>query len=130
MVISRDDHPTHLVSRELVYFPVVMDKDTGMDDTTGVSTSLSGEISLGEKKFWKSDIGDCDNSGDGSKIAGRAIITWGGEIALYACMASIYGSSCKGEKINMSKRYLVKSFEESGEVFPCEAGKYSGETGV
>nr|GEV24816.1 hypothetical protein [Tanacetum cinerariifolium] len=88
------------------------DEDTGMDDSTGVSTSLGGEISLKEKKFRESDIGDCDNTRDGSKTAGRVIITWGNEIALYACMASIYGSSCKGKKISMSKRYLVKSFEE------------------
>nr|GEV77262.1 hypothetical protein [Tanacetum cinerariifolium] len=71
----------------------------------------------------ESDIGDCDNTGDGSKTAGKAIITWGGEIALCACMASIYGSSCKGEKISMSKRYLVKSFEELGELFLGIVGK-------
>nr|GFC84144.1 hypothetical protein [Tanacetum cinerariifolium] len=87
------------------------------------SMSLGGEISLGEKKFRESDIGDCDNIRDGSKIVGRAIINWGGEIALYACMASIYGSSCKGEKISMSKRYLLKLFEESGEMLPGEAEK-------
>nr|GEY77780.1 hypothetical protein [Tanacetum cinerariifolium] len=99
------------------------DGDTGMDDSIGVSTSLGGEISSGEKKFQESDIGDCDNTGDRSKTAGRAIITWGGEIALYACMAFIYGSSCKGEKISMSKRYLVKLFEETGEMLPGKAGK-------
>nr|GEV55384.1 hypothetical protein [Tanacetum cinerariifolium] len=123
MVISRDDHPTHLVSHELVYFPVVVDGDTRMDDSTGVSMSLGGEISSGEKKFQESDIGDCDNTGDGSKTTGRAIITWGGEIALYACMAFIYESSCKGEKISMSKRNLVKSFEEFGELFLGIVGK-------
>nr|GFA02576.1 hypothetical protein [Tanacetum cinerariifolium] len=84
---------------------------TDEDGDTKVSVSL-GEISSKGKKSWESDIGDCDHTRDGGKTAGRAIITWGGEIALYACMASIYGSSCKGEKISMSKRYLVKSFEE------------------
>nr|GEZ71219.1 hypothetical protein [Tanacetum cinerariifolium] len=44
-------------------------------------------------------------------------------VASYVCMASIYGSSCKDEKTSVAKRYLVKSFEESGEVFPGEAGK-------
>nr|GEV44506.1 hypothetical protein [Tanacetum cinerariifolium] len=71
----------------------------------------------------ESDIGDSDNTGDGGKTAGRAIITLDGKIALYACMASIYGSSCKGEKISMSKRYLVKSFKELGELFLDIVGK-------
>nr|GEV43621.1 reverse transcriptase domain-containing protein [Tanacetum cinerariifolium] len=69
-------------------------RDTRMDYSTRVSMSL-GEIYLEGKKSWESDIGDCDNTGDGSKTVGRAILTWGGEITLYACMASIYGSSCK-----------------------------------
>nr|GFA78871.1 hypothetical protein [Tanacetum cinerariifolium] len=125
----RDRHGNNEMS-DLIGGLDTKDEDIGMDDSTEVSTSLGGEISLGEKKFRESDIGDCDNTGDGSKIAGRAIITWGGEIALYACMDFIYGSSCKGENISMSKRYLVKSFKESGEVFRCEAGKYSGETKV
>nr|GEV21094.1 hypothetical protein [Tanacetum cinerariifolium] len=78
---------------------------------TEVLVSL-GEISLEGKKSWESDIGDCNNTGDGGKTDGRAIITWGGEITLYAFMASIYESSCKSEKINISKRYLVKSLRE------------------
>nr|GEY41773.1 hypothetical protein [Tanacetum cinerariifolium] len=44
-------------------------------------------------------------------------------VASYACMNSIYGSSCKREKTSVAKRYLVKSFEESGEVFLGEGGK-------
>nr|GEY51228.1 hypothetical protein [Tanacetum cinerariifolium] len=95
---------------------------TDEDGDTEVSVSL-GEISSEGKKSWESDIGDCDNTGDGGKTTGRAIITWGGEIALYACMASIYGSSCNGEKISMSKRYLVKSFEEVGELLLGIVGK-------
>nr|GFB82443.1 hypothetical protein [Tanacetum cinerariifolium] len=87
------------------------------------NTRDGGEISLEEKKSWESDIGDCDNTRDGGKTAGRAIISLGGNIALYACMASIYGSSCKGEKNSMSKRYLVKSFEELGELFLGIVGK-------
>nr|GFA69837.1 hypothetical protein [Tanacetum cinerariifolium] len=71
--------------------PTDEDGDTGIDDSTGVLTSLGGEISSGEKKFQESDIGDCYNTGDGSKTAGREIITWGGERALYACTTSIYG---------------------------------------
>nr|GEZ49141.1 hypothetical protein [Tanacetum cinerariifolium] len=55
--------------------PTDENEDTGMDDSTGVSTSLGGEISSREKKFQESDIGDCNNIGDGSKTDGRAIIT-------------------------------------------------------
>nr|GEX11133.1 hypothetical protein [Tanacetum cinerariifolium] len=88
MIISKDEYLTHLSSGDIV--DLIGDEDpTDEDGDTEVSVSL----------------------------AGRAIITWGGEIALYTCMASIYGSSCKGEKISMSKRYLVKSFEELGELF-------------
>nr|GEV43228.1 hypothetical protein [Tanacetum cinerariifolium] len=96
---------------------LIGDEDpTDEDGDTEVSVSL-GEISLEGKKSWDSNISDSYNTGDGGKTAGIAIITWGGEIALYACMASIYRSSCKDEKISMSKRYLVKSFEELGELF-------------
>ncbi|GJU14120.1 hypothetical protein Tco_1136516 [Tanacetum coccineum] len=55
------------------------DGDTGMGDSTGVSVSLGGEISSGGKKSRESNI--C-----GGTIAGRAIITWGGGMASYACM--------------------------------------------
>nr|GEV01118.1 uncharacterized mitochondrial protein AtMg00810-like [Tanacetum cinerariifolium] len=91
---------------------LISDEDpTDEDGDTEVLVSL-GEISSKRKKSCESDIGDCDNTGDGGKTAGRAIITWGGEIALYACKASIYGSACKGKKISMSKRYSVKSLRE------------------
>nr|GEX59476.1 hypothetical protein [Tanacetum cinerariifolium] len=93
--------------------------ETSMEDAEGClwCRGLYGakrkDVAIFRTKKWivvlESDIGDCNNTGDGGKTAGRAIITWGGEIALYACMASIYGSSCKGEKISMSKIYLVKS---------------------
>nr|GFA30623.1 hypothetical protein [Tanacetum cinerariifolium] len=116
MIISRDKH-FNKDSLVVDIVDLVGDEDpTDEDGDTEVSVSL-GEISLEGKKSWESNIGDSDNTGDGGKTAGRAIITWGGEIALYACMASIYGSSCKGEKISMSKIYLVKSFEELGELF-------------
>nr|GEZ09660.1 hypothetical protein [Tanacetum cinerariifolium] len=88
-----------------------------MSDSTGVSVSL-GEIFLEGNKSWESNIGESDNTGDGGKIAGRAITTWGGRMVSYACMSSIFESSCKSEKTSMFKRYLVKSFEESGEMFP------------
>ncbi|GKG62277.1 hypothetical protein Tco_0632181, partial [Tanacetum coccineum] len=77
-----------------------------------------GEISSGGKKYRESNVGDSDNTGAGGKTAGRAIIAWDGEIVLCSCMASIYGSLCKGEKTSVSKRYLVKSSEEPGEMFP------------
>nr|GFD25705.1 hypothetical protein [Tanacetum cinerariifolium] len=53
------------------------DEGTGMGDSTGVSVSL-GEISLEGNKSWESNISESDNTGDGGKIAGRAITTWGG----------------------------------------------------
>nr|GEY44105.1 putative reverse transcriptase domain-containing protein [Tanacetum cinerariifolium] len=71
----------------------------------------------------ESNIGESENTGDGGKIAGRAITTWSGGMVSYACMTSIFESSCKGKKTSMSKRYLVKSFEESGEMLPGEAEK-------
>ncbi|GJS46018.1 hypothetical protein Tco_0596139 [Tanacetum coccineum] len=60
---------------------------TGDEDPTdkvgdiGVSVSLGDEIFLEGKKSQESNIGDSDNTGDGGKTAGRAIITWGGGIA-------------------------------------------------
>ncbi|GJS22571.1 hypothetical protein Tco_0451203 [Tanacetum coccineum] len=74
-------------------------------------------------------IGDSGNTGDGGKIVGGAIGAYGRGIgnlllvALYACMTFIYGSSWKGEMASKAKRYLDKSSEGSGEVFPNEAGK-------
>nr|GEV28569.1 hypothetical protein [Tanacetum cinerariifolium] len=76
--------------------PFDEDRGTGIGDSTGVLVSL-GEISLEGNKSWESNICDSDNTGDGGKIA--------------------------GEKTSMSKRYLVKLFEESGETFPGEAEK-------
>nr|GEZ88419.1 hypothetical protein [Tanacetum cinerariifolium] len=95
-------------------------------DLIGVLVSLGGEISSGGRKPWESNS---DNTG--GITFGEAIGAYSGGIfnslvASYACMTSIYRLSCKGEKTSMAKRYLVKSFEESGEVFPGVAGKYSG----
>nr|GEY90901.1 hypothetical protein [Tanacetum cinerariifolium] len=87
-----------------------------------IEVSLS-EISLEGNKSWESNIGDSDNTRDEGKIAGRAITTWGGGMISYACMTSIFESSCKGKKTSISKRYLVKLFEESGEMLPSEAEK-------
>nr|GEW98602.1 reverse transcriptase domain-containing protein [Tanacetum cinerariifolium] len=54
---------------------LIGDEDpTDEDGDAEVLVSL-GEISSEEKKSWKSDIGDCDNTRDGGKTAGRAIIT-------------------------------------------------------
>nr|GEY76522.1 hypothetical protein [Tanacetum cinerariifolium]GEY77954.1 hypothetical protein [Tanacetum cinerariifolium] len=76
MIISKDEHLTHSVPRELVYFPVVVDGDTGMDDSTGVSASLDGEISSGERKSWESNS---DNTG--GITVGEAIRACSGGIA-------------------------------------------------
>ncbi|GKE20199.1 hypothetical protein Tco_1431711 [Tanacetum coccineum] len=89
------------------------DVDIGLGDSTGVLAPSDDEISLGGKKLRESDIG-------GSIIAGKVIITWDGGMTSYAC---IYGSSCKGGNNSMSNRYLVKSSEELGKMFPGEAWK-------
>ncbi|GKA66412.1 hypothetical protein Tco_0766220, partial [Tanacetum coccineum] len=85
--------------------------NNGMSDSIGC---------LDTKESQESNVSDSDNTGDGGKTAGRAIITWGGGMVSYVC---IYRSSCKCGKNSMSKRYLVKSSEELGEMFPGEAGK-------
>nr|GEU99621.1 molybdenum cofactor sulfurase [Tanacetum cinerariifolium] len=66
----------------------------------------------------ESNIGESDNTRDGGKIADRAITTWGGGMASYACMTSIFESSCKGEKTSMSKRYLVNHLKSQEKCFP------------
>ncbi|GKC53640.1 hypothetical protein Tco_1076385 [Tanacetum coccineum] len=96
---------------------------TDEDEDIGVLVSLDDAIILEGKKSQESNIGDSDNTRDGGKTTGRAIINWGGGITSYAYMFIIYRSSCKGKKTSMSKRYLVKSSEDSGETFLGEAGK-------
>ncbi|GJY29182.1 hypothetical protein Tco_0404949 [Tanacetum coccineum] len=49
---------------------------TDEDGDIGVSVSLGDEIFLEGKKSQESNIDDSDNTRDGGKIAGRAIITW------------------------------------------------------
>nr|GEW69293.1 hypothetical protein [Tanacetum cinerariifolium] len=48
--------------------PTDEDGDIGMGDSTGVSTSLDGEILSGGNKCRESNIGDSDNTEDGGKI--------------------------------------------------------------
>ncbi|GKA89924.1 hypothetical protein Tco_0811736, partial [Tanacetum coccineum] len=75
------------------------------------------------KKSWGSNIGDS------GKEDGGAIGACGSGIddsllgALYAYITFIYGSSWKGEIASKAKRYLDKSSEKIGEVFPDEAGE-------
>nr|GEW47357.1 hypothetical protein [Tanacetum cinerariifolium] len=86
---------THsVISFRMVASVIVGVADVGV--LLGVSVSL-GEISLEGNKSWESNIGDSDNTRDGGIIA--------------------------GEKTSMSKRYLVKLFEELGEMLPDEAEK-------
>nr|GFB06376.1 hypothetical protein [Tanacetum cinerariifolium] len=71
MIISKDEYLTHLSSGDIVY--LIGDEDlTDEDGDTEVLVSL-GEIFLEEKKSWKSDIGDSDNTRDGGKTAGGVI---------------------------------------------------------
>ncbi|GKD80901.1 hypothetical protein Tco_1347740 [Tanacetum coccineum] len=61
---------------------LIGDEDsTNEDGDIGVLVSLGDEIFSEGKKSQESSIGDSDNTGDGGKTAGRAIITWGGGIA-------------------------------------------------
>nr|GEU85041.1 hypothetical protein [Tanacetum cinerariifolium] len=75
--------------------PTDEDGDIGIGDSIGVSMSL-GEIFSKGKKSRELNIGDSDNTRDGDTIF--------------------------GEKTSVAKRYLVKSFEESGKVFPGKQG--------
>ncbi|GJZ81237.1 hypothetical protein Tco_0646231 [Tanacetum coccineum] len=55
---------------------LIDDEDpTDEDGDIGVSVSLGDEISLEGKKSRDSNISDSDNTRDGGKTAGRAIIT-------------------------------------------------------
>nr|GEZ69309.1 hypothetical protein [Tanacetum cinerariifolium] len=86
--------------------PIDEDGDTRVGDSK-VLVSL-GEISSRGRKSRDSSVGFTE---DGGKVVGRAIGLCSGGIgnslaASYACMTSIYGSSYKGEKTSMAKRYL------------------------
>nr|GEV96269.1 hypothetical protein [Tanacetum cinerariifolium] len=63
--------------------PTDKDGDIRIGDSTGVSTSLDGEIFSGEKKCRESNIGDSDNTGDGGKIV--AGIGRKGDANLFCC---------------------------------------------
>ncbi|GKF45319.1 hypothetical protein Tco_0131871, partial [Tanacetum coccineum] len=67
---------------------------------------LGGKISLGRKKSRDSNIDDSGNTSDGDKTVGGAI--------------GAYGSGI-GEMASEAKRYLDKSSEGLGDVFPGEA---------
>nr|GEX18488.1 hypothetical protein [Tanacetum cinerariifolium] len=104
--------------------PINEDGDTRVGDSE-VSVSL-GDICSGGRKSQELSIGDTE---DGGKVVGRAIIVWSRgrgnslSVASYTGMTSIYGSSCKGKKTSVAKRYLIKSPEELGGLFPDVAGK-------
>nr|GEW94542.1 hypothetical protein [Tanacetum cinerariifolium] len=83
--------------------PTDKDGDTRMDYSIGVSTSLGGEISSGEKKFQESNS---DNI-EGTTVYEAIEACSGGIGNTYACMTSIYGSSCKGEKTVQGSRNIV-----------------------
>ncbi|GKB93618.1 hypothetical protein Tco_0979755 [Tanacetum coccineum] len=87
---------------------------------------LGGKISLGRKKSQELNIDDSGNTRDGGKIVSGTVgsgISDSLLVTLYACITFIYGSSWKGEMASEAKRYLGKSSEGSGEVFPSEAGQ-------
>ncbi|GJS65071.1 putative nucleotidyltransferase, ribonuclease H [Tanacetum coccineum] len=111
---------------------LIGDEDsTNEDGDIGVSVSLGGEIFSEGKEYRESNIGDSDNTEDGDKTTGRAIITWGGGMTSYACMTFILtGSSCKegrGWRVRMkvyepiySRIYLGGQVVVVHKVFPEE----------
>ncbi|GJZ30497.1 hypothetical protein Tco_0575544, partial [Tanacetum coccineum] len=67
----------------VIIVDLIGDEDsTDEDGDIGVSVSLGDKIFSKGKESLESNIGDSDNTGNGGKTAGRAIITWGGGIAL------------------------------------------------
>nr|GEX13357.1 hypothetical protein [Tanacetum cinerariifolium] len=88
------------------------DGGTRMGDSTRVLVSL-GKISLEGNKSWESNIGDSDNIGDGGKIAGRAITTWGGGMISYDCMTTILNHHVKKEPSFVSTSKHVKTPRKS-----------------
>ncbi|GJT89101.1 hypothetical protein Tco_1070818 [Tanacetum coccineum] len=84
MIISRDEYYNKYLTHQSGGGVVDLTGDedpTDEDGDIGVSVSLGVEIFLEGKKFQESNIGDSDNTRDGGKTVGRAIITWGGGIA-------------------------------------------------
>ncbi|GJT63890.1 hypothetical protein Tco_1015370 [Tanacetum coccineum] len=84
MIISRDEHYNKYLTHQSGGGVVDLTGDedpTNEDEDIGVSVSLGVEIFLEGKKSQELNIGDSDNTRDGGKTAGRAIITWGGGIA-------------------------------------------------
>ncbi|GKC90084.1 hypothetical protein Tco_1150733 [Tanacetum coccineum] len=85
---------------------------------------LGGKVFSGRKKSWGSKIEDGGTTVDGaigaygSGIGDSSLVP-----SLYAYINFIYRSSWKGEMASEAKRYLDKSSEGSGEVFPGEAGE-------
>ncbi|GJX70458.1 retrovirus-related pol polyprotein from transposon TNT 1-94 [Tanacetum coccineum] len=77
---------------------------TDEDGDIGVSVSLGVEIFLEGKKSQESNIGDSDNTGDGGKTAGRAIITWGGRIA--SLISESEGTICRDELLILKQAKL------------------------
>ncbi|GJY64139.1 hypothetical protein Tco_0465599 [Tanacetum coccineum] len=74
---------SNTISNQLPDVDLIGDEDpTYEDGDIGVLVSLGDEIFLEGKKSQESSIGDSDNTGDGGKTAGRAIITWGGGIKI------------------------------------------------
>ncbi|GKB58224.1 hypothetical protein Tco_0914410 [Tanacetum coccineum] len=125
VLLEQQQHYQQLDTTEILEFKTSRDRyrDNGVSDPIGGLVFKGGGISSGGKKYRESNISDSDNTRDGGKTTRGGIVTCGGLMASYACMTFIYGSSCKGEKTSVVKIYLVKSFEESGEVFPGVAGK-------
>nr|GEV50149.1 hypothetical protein [Tanacetum cinerariifolium] len=118
VVVSSSVSSINKLSLVIVGYNRILEFKTSRDryGNNGMSDPIGGL----DKRFEKIK---CDNTGNGGKIAGRAITTWGGGMASYACMTFIFESSCKGKKTSMSRRYLVKLVEESGEMFLGEAEK-------
>nr|GEV49307.1 MAK10-like protein [Tanacetum cinerariifolium] len=82
-----------------VIFVVIIRVVVVIDGVSSILKLLFVSLSSGDIVDLIGDEDPTDEDGDTKfsvSLAGRAVITWGGEMALYACMASIYGSPCKG----------------------------------
>nr|GEW00686.1 hypothetical protein [Tanacetum cinerariifolium] len=92
--------------------PTDKDGDIRIGDSTGVSTSLDGEIFSGEKKCRESNIGDSDNTGDGGKIV--AGIGRKGDANLFCCdyrYITEENPSMKKTDEGVKDRYFSRSLE-------------------
>nr|GEV36142.1 Gag-Pol polyprotein [Tanacetum cinerariifolium] len=95
------------------------DGDIRMGNSTGVSTSLDGEIFSRGKKYQVSNIGDSDNTRDGGKIVGRAI---------GACSGGIGNQNRQKDYAYQKEKMMLCKQEEKGMPLREEQGDWLADT--